>query len=105
MFNGKFTKENTIIINDSPVKHIFNDSENVLLLVSWLHDGASPSNTILIDTLLLCLQELHKIQYVRVAARICHYIGQPMLIEDPYSIEEYVGIKEAIEHAHKFSFL
>ena len=33
-FNGKFTKDNTIIINDSPVKHILNDSKNLLLPVS-----------------------------------------------------------------------
>ena len=33
-FNGKFTKENIIIIDDSPIKHILNDSENVLFLVS-----------------------------------------------------------------------
>ena len=54
-FNGKFTKENTIIIDDSPMKHILNALENVLLLVSWLHDGAGPSNTFLMDTLLPCL--------------------------------------------------
>ena len=33
-FNGKFTKENTIIIDDSPVKRILNAPENVLLAVS-----------------------------------------------------------------------
>ena len=32
--NGKFTKKNMIIINDSLVKHILNDLKNVLLLVS-----------------------------------------------------------------------
>ena len=54
-FNGKFTKENTLVIDDSPVKHVLNDLENVLLQVSWSHDGAGQSNTFLIDTLLLCL--------------------------------------------------
>ena len=52
MFNGKFTNKNTIIIDDNPVKHILNDSKNVLLPMSWLHDGAGSSNTFLIDTLL-----------------------------------------------------
>ena len=33
-FNGKFTKENTLVIDDSTVKHILNNSENVLLPVS-----------------------------------------------------------------------
>ena len=37
-FNGKFTKDNTIIINNSPVKHILNDFKNVLLPISWSHD-------------------------------------------------------------------
>ena len=37
-FNGKFRKNNTIIIDDSPVKHILNDLENVLFPVSWSHD-------------------------------------------------------------------
>ena len=33
-FNGKFTEDNRIIINDSSVKHIFNNLENVLLQMS-----------------------------------------------------------------------
>ena len=55
-FNGKFTKKNTIIVNNSPVKHILNNFENVLLLVSWLHDGASPYNMFVVNMLLLWLQ-------------------------------------------------
>ena len=55
-FNGKFKKNNTIIINDSSVKHILNNSENVLFPASWLHDGASQNDTFLIDTLLPWLQ-------------------------------------------------
>ena len=101
-FNGKFTKENTIIIDDSPVKHFHNDFKNVLLLVSWLHYRARSSNTFLINTVLPYLQELHKSQDLRVAPRICHWIRQPMLCEDPFSIEDYVGIKEAIENVKKF---
>ena len=51
-FNGKFRKNNTIIIDDCLVKHILNDLENVLFLVLWSHDGASQNNTFLINTLL-----------------------------------------------------
>ena len=54
-FNGKFTKNNTIIIDNSPVKHNLNDFENVLILVSWSHNAAGPSDTFLMDTLLPCL--------------------------------------------------
>ena len=74
-FGGKFTKENTLVIDDSPVKHILNNSENVLLPVSWLHDGAGQSDTFLIDTLLLCLQELHRSHDLRLGARICQGIS------------------------------
>ena len=68
-------KENTLVINNSPVKHILNDSENVLLPVSWLHDGAGQSDTFLIDTLLPCLQELHRSQNIRLATRVCQGIN------------------------------
>ena len=51
-FNGKFMKENTIIVDDSLVKHILNNSENVLLSASWSHKQAGPSDTFLMDTLL-----------------------------------------------------
>ena len=51
-FNGKFRKNNTKIIDNSPVKHILNDSENVLFLVLWLHDGAGQNDTFLTNTLL-----------------------------------------------------
>ena len=103
-FNGKFRKNNTIIIDDSPVKHILNDSENVLLSVSWSHDGAGRNDTFLVDTLLSWLQQLHITEDVRVAARVHDKIGQPMLSDDPSSKEYYVEIKEAIENARMLSY-
>ena len=39
-FHHKFMKNNIIIINNSPVKHILNNLENVLFLVLSLYDGA-----------------------------------------------------------------
>ena len=51
-FNGKFKKKNTIIIDNSLVKHILNDSKNILFLVSWSSNGASQNDTFLMDTLL-----------------------------------------------------
>ena len=89
-FNGKFTKNNTIIIDDNPVKHILNDFKNVLLPVSWSHDGANSSDIFLMDTLLPCLQKLHRSQDLKVAAGVRLRIGQPMLCEDPSSIKEYL---------------
>ena len=101
-FNGKFTKENTLVIYDSLVKHIPNDSENVLLPVSWSNDGAGQSDTFLIHTLLPCLQEMHRSHDIRLGARVRQGISQPMLSEDPSRREEYVEIKAAIENAEKF---
>ena len=84
------------------MKHILNDSKNVLLPVSWLHDGAGQSDTFLIDTLLLCLQELHRSHDIRLGVRVCQGISRPMLSEDPSRREEYVEIKAAIENAENF---
>ena len=102
-FNGKFTKENTIIIDDSLVKHILNAPENVLLPVSWSDDGTDPSDIFLMDTLLPCLQNVHRSQDLKVAARVRLWIGQPMMCEDPSSIEEDVAMTEALHNAQKFS--
>ena len=96
-------KDNTIIIDDSLVKHILNALENVLLPVSWLHDGAGPSDTFLMDSLLPCLQNVHRSQDLKVAAGIHLWIGQPMMCEDPSSIEEYIAMTEALHNAQKFS--
>ena len=63
-----------------------------------------PSNTILINTLLPWLQELHKGQDLKVAAKVCKKINQLMLTNNPSSIEYYVEIKEAIDNI-KFSIL
>ena len=103
-FNEKFRKNNTIIIDNNPVKHILNDSENVLFPVSWSHDGAGQNNTFLIDTLLPWLQQLHKTQDVRVVARVLEKIGQPVFSDDPSSKEYFVEIKEAVENACMLSY-
>ena len=75
-FNGKFRKNNKIIINNSPVKHILNKSQNVLFPVLWLHDGAGQNDIFLINTLLPWLRQLHRTQDIRVAARVLDKIGQ-----------------------------
>ena len=103
-FNGKFRKKNTIIIDDSPMKHILNNSENVLFPVSWSFDGAGQNDTFLMDKLLPWLRQLHQFEDVRVAARVLEKIGQPMLCDDPSNREYYVEIKQAIDSAHMLSY-
>ena len=51
-FIDKFTKNNTIVIDNSQVKHILNNSKNVLSSVSWLHNGLGQNDMFLINTLL-----------------------------------------------------
>ena len=55
------------------------------------------------DTLLPCLENVHRSQDLKVAARVRLWIGQPMMCEDPSSVDEYVGMREAIDNAQKFS--
>ena len=99
-FNGKFRKKNTIIIDDNLVKHILNDSENVLFPMSWSSDGVGQNDTFLMDKLL----PLHRFEDVRVAVRVLDKIGQPMLCDDPSNREYYVEIKQAIDSAHMLSY-
>ena len=103
-FNGKFRKKNTIIIDVSPVKHILNDSENVLFLVSWSSNGAGQNDSFLMDKLLPWLRQLHGFEDVRVASRVIEKIDQPILRDDPSSREYYVEIKQAIDSAYMLTY-
>lgn len=58
-YKGIFNSENTIIVDDSPLKHIMNDSKNVLLPNSWSNDGNGNRDTFLLRTLLPWFQRLH----------------------------------------------
>nr|PNR26859.1 hypothetical protein PHYPA_030340 [Physcomitrium patens] len=58
-YKGIFNSENTIIVDDSPLKHIMNDSKNVLLPNSWSNDGNGNRDTFLFRTLLPWFQRLH----------------------------------------------
>ena len=37
--NSRYTPANTLVIDDSPIKHMLNLSENVLLLPTWSYGG------------------------------------------------------------------
>nr|PNR49410.1 hypothetical protein PHYPA_011306 [Physcomitrium patens] len=58
-YKGIFNSENTIIVDDSPLKHIMNDSKNVLLPNSWSNNGNGNRDTFLLRTLLPWFQRLH----------------------------------------------
>jgi hypothetical protein len=52
-FDGRYSIDNTIMVDDSLVKHISNPIENVILLEPWTFAGAGQLDTYLMDTLLL----------------------------------------------------
>jgi len=54
-----FSIENTIIVNDSPLKHVMNFSRSVLLVETWLYQRNGAIDKTLIDDLLLWIQCLH----------------------------------------------
>ena len=58
-----FNSKNTIIVDDSPLKHIMNKPENVLLPKPWSNGGNGNRNTFLLRTLLPWFQRLHLARY------------------------------------------
>ena len=58
-YRGIFNSGNTIIVDDSPLKHIMNRPENVLLPNPWSNCGNGDRDTFLLRTLLPWFQQLH----------------------------------------------
>jgi hypothetical protein len=96
-FRGRYSAENTIIVNDSPMKHVLNPSENVILPESWTFAGAGQSDTYLMDTLLPWVLQLHvnREQGIQTFWNL-NRIGRPMMCEDPFDLD-FSEILKAIE--------
>jgi hypothetical protein len=58
-FGGRYSTNNTIVVDDSPVKHLLNPSNNMILLETWTFAGVGQSDTYLMDTLLPWVLQLH----------------------------------------------
>jgi hypothetical protein len=58
-FGGRYCSENTIVVDDSPMKHVLNPSENVILPKSWTIASAGESDSFFMDTLLPWVLQLH----------------------------------------------
>lgn len=56
---GGFSCENTVIVDDSPRKHIMNKPENVILPESWSNRGNGDKDNFLMTILLPWFQKLH----------------------------------------------
>ena len=54
-----FTPENTIMVDCSPARHIYNEPSNVILLEKWSYQDWGAQDSILIHNLLPYIQRLH----------------------------------------------
>ena len=99
---ARYFIENTIVVDDSPVKHVLNPLENIILPESWTFASASQSDTYLMDTLLPWVLQLYVNQEQGIPTFQNHNrIGRPMMCEDPFDLD-FSEILKAIEDDHKF---
>jgi hypothetical protein len=96
-FNGRYAKDNTIIVDDSPPKHMLNPFENVILPEAWTFTGIGQADTFLMDTLLPWILQLHmnREQGIRAFQNV-NQIGCPMMCDDPFDLE-YGDLMQAIK--------
>ena len=59
-YDGHYAPTNILVIDDSPIKHMLNLSENVLLLPTWSYKGDGVGkDSVLMEELLPYLLNLH----------------------------------------------
>ena len=58
-YYGKFSPNNTIVVDDNPIKHIMNKSENVVLSGTWIYKANGPKDTYLMAVLIPWFGRLH----------------------------------------------
>ena len=59
--DGRYTLANTLVIDDSPIKHMFNLSENILVFSTWSYKGDGVvTDSVLMEELLPYLLNLHR---------------------------------------------
>ena len=57
---GNFSCNNTVIVDNSPRKHIMNKPENVVLPDAWSNQGFGDKGTFLLNVLLPYLRRVHE---------------------------------------------
>ena len=97
-FDGRYTPANILVIDDSPIKHMLNLSENVLLLPTWSYGGdGAVTDSVLMEELLPYLLNLHRSQEGLVEFRSSHPLGWTMFYNDRQTCNQYSRIMKAIE--------
>ena len=100
-YRGIFNSGNTIIVDDSPLKHIMNRPENVLLPNPWSNCGNGDHDTFLLRTLLPWFQRLHLARNEGLKSFREHgpnRIGQKMLC-DEWNRTEYNKVMEVVRES------
>lgn len=103
-FSGRYTPQNTIFIDDSPVKHVMNSAVNVVLLDPWLYSGNGCLDSFLMDKLGPWLHGLHKGR--QLGLEVCRSqsdLGRPPLCEDG-SNPILHKVLEAIRESERMGF-
>ena len=96
--DGHYTPANTLVIDDSPIKHMLNLSENVLLLPTWSYGGDGVvTDLVLMEVLLPYLLNLHRSQEGLVEYRSSHPLGRTMFYNNWKACNQYSRIMKAIE--------
>ena len=100
-FNGRFKADNTIIVDDSAIKHVLNKPANVVLLDSWSYKGEGSSDSFLMEKLLSWISRLYYSRDQGIKSfRKSDELGGTMMCDDPFSVE-YNDIIAAIEQSEK----
>ena len=96
--DGRYTLANTLVIDDSPIKHMLNLSENVLLLPTWSYGGdGAVTDSVLMEELLPYLLNLHRSQEGLAEFQSSHPLGRTMFYNDRQTCNQYSRIMKAIE--------
>ena len=97
-FDGHYTLTTTLVIDDSPIKHMLNLSENILLLPTWSSrgDGAA-THSVLMEELLPYLLNLHRFEEGLAQYQSSNPLGRTMLYNDRETCNQYSRIMKAIE--------
>ena len=82
-YDGCYTPANTLVIDNSLVKHMLNLSKNILFLSIWSYKGDGASrDSVLMEELLLYLLNLHLSRKGLAEYRSSHPIGRTMFYND-----------------------
>ena len=103
-YGGRYTKDNTLVIDDSPMKHCLNLEQNVIFPKPWTYKGEGCRDTFLMHELCPWLERLHQSADRSVKCCLDKFsLGQQMLADDPFDLL-YADIMEAIDKSERLGF-